>query len=882
MSKAFGQYWRSLGPVVQRGKDKKYACELQFLLRHLDVSNLGVFAALGKFPKTVAKLDAAGVTPGDQAVCAFTLVSFGCVGQRDVDQLDADGELADVLARAPREVKLALINQEVGVNHLTRAAMEEAGLDSGRLDAVLARGISTMDELEQLSLTDLVALVVDNMRNVAAAVEFYARAHPDFSAVSLDTLRDPVTAAVDALGPALFKPDVTPAVIKTIVNKLLESRCYDFAAVASLDLEAFLHLMADPATAAARHASHYYVRTECVGTVLAAELFAVLHPDVRPSMLLPSAIVPSIVEMNARRGYQAANPTSVTKFVAGAYADGKMYVTDLAEPKSNGIVARATEAHMPAETALMLYAAAHRGAAIRITNTELEACGVPGDNCNAVLAAFAENGLYFLHELGEMSQAETMAASKNHLRPLHARKLVTIAAGALLGPRLDEPQVADAPVPDAPAHEPIPAPVQPQAGDRGVPPVRDAPAPPAPEAHPANANPDGGDGRRGVANNEPDAPPGPPAAGVGQPDLPNAEAAGHAHLAPPAPTAAGPEAPASFFCPITLELMRDPVFTEDGHSYERAAIEQWLRTRNTSPKTGAAMTTQSITPAHALRNAIEEWEASHLMVISRSNLTLEEPEIGGGSFKKVYRGQLAVPGAPQPMRVAVLQMRTGKCDTEARVFLKLGRHPRLVRFFGQCIDGDSQMLVTEYAPRGSVADALEELEDVMTSAHRIAILQQICSGMEALTAAGLVHCDLALRNVLLFGFDAADVSVTSVKVCDFGLTVGTYGRTHRTVAGAELPTRYLPPESLRKRRFSEKSDVWAFGVTAWELLTDGNLPYYQLTTDREVVDFVCGAGLLERPDACSDALWTLLQSCWAPRPTDRPTFAELAVALGQL
>ena len=38
-------------------------------------------------------------------------------------------------------------------------------------------------------------------------------------------------------------------------------------------------------------------------------------------------------------------------------------------------------------------------------------------------------------------------------------------------------------------------------------------------------------------------------------------------------------APADFFCPISLELMRDPVMAYDGHSYERAAIERWFATR---------------------------------------------------------------------------------------------------------------------------------------------------------------------------------------------------------------------------------------------------------------------------------------------------------------
>ena len=42
----------------------------------------------------------------------------------------------------------------------------------------------------------------------------------------------------------------------------------------------------------------------------------------------------------------------------------------------------------------------------------------------------------------------------------------------------------------------------------------------------------------------------------------------------------------SLVCPITSELMTDPVFTMDGHTYERSAIEAWLKNNDTSPATG--------------------------------------------------------------------------------------------------------------------------------------------------------------------------------------------------------------------------------------------------------------------------------------------------------
>ena len=69
--------------------------------------------------------------------------------------------------------------------------------------------------------------------------------------------------------------------------------------------------------------------------------------------------------------------------------------------------------------------------------------------------------------------------------------------------------------------------------------------------------------------------------------------------------------PNEWLCPITLSVMRDPVIAEDGHSYERSAIEQWFGTSNHSPKTGAPLRSTHLIPNHALRNTIEDYFRNH-------------------------------------------------------------------------------------------------------------------------------------------------------------------------------------------------------------------------------------------------------------------------------
>ncbi|XP_029981141.1 WD repeat, SAM and U-box domain-containing protein 1 isoform X2 [Sphaeramia orbicularis] len=70
--------------------------------------------------------------------------------------------------------------------------------------------------------------------------------------------------------------------------------------------------------------------------------------------------------------------------------------------------------------------------------------------------------------------------------------------------------------------------------------------------------------------------------------------------------------PDEFLCPITRELMREPVIAADGYSYEKEAIESWINTKNrSSPMTNLPLLTTLLTPNHTLKMAIGRWKTSH-------------------------------------------------------------------------------------------------------------------------------------------------------------------------------------------------------------------------------------------------------------------------------
>ena len=99
---------------------------------------------------------------------------------------------------------------------------------------------------------------------------------------------------------------------------------------------------------------------------------------------------------------------------------------------------------------------------------------------------------------------------------------------------------------------------------------------------------------------------------------------------------------------------------------------------------------------------------------------------------------------------------------------------------------------------------------------------KICDGMRYLEAKRLIHRDLAARNILVFSKD-------TVKISDFGLSralgVGKdYYQTNFN-ANLKLPIAWCAPECINFLKFTSASDVWAYGVTLWEMFSYGFQPW---------------------------------------------------------
>ncbi|CAG0903297.1 unnamed protein product, partial [Darwinula stevensoni] len=107
-----------------------------------------------------------------------------------------------------------------------------------------------------------------------------------------------------------------------------------------------------------------------------------------------------------------------------------------------------------------------------------------------------------------------------------------------------------------------------------------------------------------------------------------------------------------------------------------------------------------------------------------------------------------------------------------------------------------------------------------TTSSLVSWVYQIAKGMEYLGSRKVVHRDLATRNILL-----AEENI--VKICDFGLARDIYKDSqYIKKEDGPLPIKWMALESLTQDMvYTSKSDVWAYGITLWEMFSLGKTPY---------------------------------------------------------
>lgn len=159
---------------------------------------------------------------------------------------------------------------------------------------------------------------------------------------------------------------------------------------------------------------------------------------------------------------------------------------------------------------------------------------------------------------------------------------------------------------------------------------------------------------------------------------------------------------------------------------------------------------------------------------------------------------------------------------EAETMLALGEHNNLLRLVGVAVQQAPWLAVLQFCDHGdlrAVVKACKDKQLQLRPEEQLWFCEQLASGCAHMASKRLVHMDLAARNCLL-------ASGNNVKVADFGLTRPLDRGTNHIVLKErlKLPIKWISLEGLDDKVFSEASDVWAFGVLMWEVVSYGETP----------------------------------------------------------
>ncbi|XP_059372958.1 tyrosine-protein kinase Mer-like [Carassius carassius] len=307
------------------------------------------------------------------------------------------------------------------------------------------------------------------------------------------------------------------------------------------------------------------------------------------------------------------------------------------------------------------------------------------------------------------------------------------------------------------------------------------------------------------------------------------------------------------------------------------------------------------TPRSYNRSAIEitlaslgissELQAKLQDVMIMRNLLSIGKVLGEGEFGSVMEGHLKQPDGTSE-KVAVKTMKLDNfSQREIEEFLneaacmKDFHHPNVIRLLGVCLEVVSNhfpkpMVVLPFMKYGDLhsyllRSRLSEDPVYLPTQMLLKFMIDIAQGMEYLSGRNFLHRDLAARNCML-GDDM------SVCVADFGLSKKIYsGDYYRQGRIAKMPVKWIAVESLADRVFTVKSDVWAFGVTMWEIITRGMTPYPGVQ-NHEIYDYLLEGNRLKQPNDCLDELYGIMLSCWSSDPVDRPDFTQVRKRLENL
>jgi serine/threonine protein kinase len=250
--------------------------------------------------------------------------------------------------------------------------------------------------------------------------------------------------------------------------------------------------------------------------------------------------------------------------------------------------------------------------------------------------------------------------------------------------------------------------------------------------------------------------------------------------------------------------------------------------------------------------------------------------LGAGGFGEVKKMVWATGGdievavkvllARKPSPKALLELRK---EAEA---MHAMRHPNVIQLYGASLKPPHLCLVLEFAPYGSLEDALqEEGSPKSTTAwrERLLVASDIIKGLKYLHSRKVLHLDIKSGNVMLFEHKSRRLA----KLADFGLA---FIKNETSAAGTVAvktnagTVNWKPPELFRKGgEATRASDVYSCACVMYELAS-GCIPW-DGEGPANIVGYVTNGERPDKPEGCIEGFWKLISHGWAQKVKDRIT-----------
>lgn len=254
--------------------------------------------------------------------------------------------------------------------------------------------------------------------------------------------------------------------------------------------------------------------------------------------------------------------------------------------------------------------------------------------------------------------------------------------------------------------------------------------------------------------------------------------------------------------------------------------------------------------------------------------------VARGRLSTLYRGRHVKTGETAAVkvlsdyacRVAEKLTRRLKKDWEGARQLKL-EHRNVVRTIGCGKEHGRYYILMEFLPGGNLADLLRA-QARSIEGRRVEIMRQAGRGLQYVHDQGIIHRDVCPRNFMLSAYGHA-------KLIDFGVAAERGDRIRNTGQRTGRPV-YMAPELIRTNRFNDRTDIYAFGVSLYEVAT-GQRPF-RVADDT----FKALSALLNRTPptpralrpSISERLEALILRAMAPKPIKR--YSSMADLLDDL